>query len=246
MLALRLAAQRMLKGVGRAMGLEIRYAFQNPALTDPRVYDRWLPRDRVKTIIDVGANVGQTATALAASFPSAMIYSFEPFPAAFAQLQSVAAASSGRIRAHQRACGDIDGNLDVQVDPKSASQLNRIDGVIPNDAGKSTIRIDVTRLDTFAAENNIDQIDLLKTDTEGFDAKVLAGAKTLLREERIRCVVSEVGFAGDTHHTPFSDVHSILTSHGFQLAGIYEISYRPSLSVDFANVLFVRPESIDR
>ena len=33
----------------------------------------------VRTIFDVGANVGQTASALSAMFPESTIYSFEPF-----------------------------------------------------------------------------------------------------------------------------------------------------------------------
>src|SRR5690349_24000032 len=40
-----------------------------------------------RTVIDVGANVGQFAIAAAMTFPGATIYSFEPLPEAAVQLE---------------------------------------------------------------------------------------------------------------------------------------------------------------
>jgi hypothetical protein len=59
----------------------------------------------------------------------------------------------------------------------------------------------------------------------------------MLRDKRIRCIVSEVGFVGDSHHTPFEEVYTLMQANGYQLAGLYEAIYRRS-GESFANALF--------
>ena len=237
------AIQRAIKKLGRAAGLEIRYAFQNPPITDPRMYSRWLIRDQVRCIFDVGANIGQSACRYAAAFPSSTIHSFEPFPAAYSRLQQIANASNGRIQAYQLACGDCEGNMEVSVDPSSLSQLNKLVAVTGANSVPSTktTRIQVSTVDRICEQQKIESIDILKTDTEGYDAKVLAGAVNMLSRGRVRCVVAEIGFLNDLQHTEFSEVFLFLHRFGYKLAGIYEISYYRSLACDFANALFVQP-----
>jgi hypothetical protein len=82
------------------------------------------------------------------------------------------------------------------VDPSSKSQLNVL---APGNGGPT---VQVTTLDAFCNRERIASIDILKTDTEGYDARVLSGARRMLSEKRIHCVVSEVGFIGDRYHTP--------------------------------------------
>jgi FkbM family methyltransferase len=230
-------AQKAIKRIGRVLGLEIRYAFQYPSIQDGRVYDKWLPRDQVRVIFDVGANVGQSASSMLREFPEAKIFSFEPYPATFRRLKTVAGANADRMSAYELACGDTDGTLDIFGDPDSTSGLNRLDGA--RGGTKSRLPIEMVRLDSFCTKHGISRIDLLKSDTEGFDAKVLAGAERMLAEGRVRCVIAEVGFPNDRTHTPFVEVYNQLVPRGFELVGIYEISYRRDLSVDFANALFV-------
>lgn len=83
---LRFGAQAALKSLARAVGLEIRYAFQNLPITSAALYGRWLSPEDARCIFDVGANIGQSAKAFANAFPNAVVYSFEPFPAAFHEL----------------------------------------------------------------------------------------------------------------------------------------------------------------
>jgi FkbM family methyltransferase len=246
MLAIRFAIQNAVKAVARAAGLEVRYGYQFPLVTDSRIYQPWLEPGRVACILDVGANVGQSASRFAKSFPASVVHSFEPFPGAYAQLQRVAEASGGRIKAYPVACGERDGTFRIRADTaSSASQLNRLD---PNSAAGTdgatapgaSVEIPVRSLDSFCAEHGLTAIDVLKTDTEGFDAKLLTGAEQLLASGAVRCVVSEVGFIDDRQHTPFDDVYRIMTRHGFELAGVYEITYLRNRRCDFANVLFVR------
>jgi FkbM family methyltransferase len=228
----RFSAQAALKSVARSIGIEIRYAFQNPPISSASLYHRWLSRGDARCIFDVGANIGQSATAFARTFPNATVHSFEPFPAAFHQLAITAAKFKGRIKPWQLALGDEEHTLVTGVEPSSKSQLNT---VAPGSGGPT---VQVTTLDAFCNRERIASIDILKTDTEGHDARVLRGAGRMLIEKRIQCVVSEVGFVGDQHHTPFEDVYAILHANGYRLAGLYEAMYRGSGECDLANALF--------
>jgi FkbM family methyltransferase len=201
----RFAMQSSLKKLARVVGVEIRYAFQNPPITSAETYAPWLSPGKVTCIFDVGANVGQSARAFAKAFTRSTVHSFEPFPAAYRRLEQLAKSSGGRIIAHQLALGDSEGHTDVAVDRASASQLNRLcfDGDTFRSSNNQSLRIQISTIDAICGHQHIETIDILKTDTEGYDAKVLAGASRMLSEGRVRCVISEVGFLDDPQHTKF-------------------------------------------
>jgi FkbM family methyltransferase len=152
-------------------------------------------------------------------------------------LSRLAARSGGRIRAYPTACGDTAAKLQVAAPDEPTSQLNSLSSTKSN--GKQVL-IEVKRLDDVCTENGIERIDILKTDTEGFDAKVLMGASALLGAGKIRCVVSEVGFLDDKQHTPFTQIYDILTRNSFQFAGLFELTYLRDGGCDFGNAMFVR------
>jgi hypothetical protein len=90
-------------------------------------------------------------------------------------------------------------------------------------------------------ENAIDRIDLLKIDVEGYDLKVLEGAKESLHARRIAFVIVEVGFDGNTSpHVQFEDVRIFLASHGYLVFGLYDqqVEWSGELRLRYANVCF--------
>jgi FkbM family methyltransferase len=237
-----LTVQGLIKEVARSLGLEIRYAFQNPAITSVDIYRPWISPDNVRCIFDVGANIGQSARKFVEAFPRSTVRSFEPFPAAYEKLAQVSVASSGRIKAYQVACGESEGSMSVVIDHHSASQLNQIrlcSDVTLLTPTERIMTIPVTTIDAICDREHIDMIDILKSDTEGFDAKVLSGAARVLTERRVRCIISEVGFLEDAQHTEFSQVFLLLHKFGYRIAGLYEISYFKNSRCDFGNALFI-------
>jgi hypothetical protein len=81
--------------------------------------------------------------------------------------------------------------------------------------------IEIRTLDSFCAEQSINRIDLLKTDTEGFDLDVLKGAKTMLRTHQIQFVVAEVTFyAENTSETQFFSLAEYLLRFGYQFVDV--------------------------
>lgn len=241
---IRLSIQSAIKTIGRRAGVEIRHAFQNPSIYDLAIYSRYFAATDVRCVFDVGANIGQSAKGFARAFPHSKIHSFEPFPGAYRRLARVADASRGQIKAYRLACGDSNGHVESAVEPESTASWNRISAPLSgsNPATNGKLLIEVKRVDTICSELGVGSIDVLKTDTEGYDAKVLAGAAEMLGAGRIRSVVSEVAFADDQQLTPFGEVFALLARYDFEFAGVYEVTYLPNGKCHFANALFVSSE----
>jgi hypothetical protein len=85
----------------------------------------------------------------------------------------------------------------------------------------------------------IDEIGLLKTDTEGHDVSVLRGAERMLSEGQIFLILAEVGFSDtDQVHTPFEAVRELLRD--FAVVGFYDQGSDANFScLDRADALFI-------
>jgi FkbM family methyltransferase len=197
---------------------------------------RWIVPGEV--ILDVGANVGQTAIRLRAAFPSARIISFEPIAATFATLQKRTQGLG--IEVHKLALGSEAKTQTMFLTPFSlTNSLVRP----PQDQLLGMEQVEVATLDHFVRENKIERIGLLKIDAEGFDLEVVRGALDTLASGAVRFVLAEVGFhRGDDRHPLFDDVRDALTPFGFRVFGIYKqnLEWTGEPSLLFANALFCR------
>lgn len=195
----------------------------------------------VKVIFDVGANEGQTTERYLRTFPCAQIYSIEPFKTAYNSLVKRVSTSS-RVRTFQLAFADINRSARIQLVP--SSMLNSLRNEVSDcSACPDAELIQIRTLDSFCAEQNISHIDLLKTDTEGFDLEVLKGAEGMLRSKRIQFVLTEATLhPEDSYHTSFFRVTEYLWGFGYCFVDFYDHAFvscnptRPPL--DYCNALF--------
>ena len=172
----------------------------------------------MQTICDVGANEGQTAIMLDSLFPHARIFCFEPVESTY-EILVRNTIKKNNIRSFHFALGSKKDFVHIQL--RESNQWNSLATQKPQpDCGSPLELIRVESLDQVAKEQGLESIDLLKTDTEGFDLKVLQGAERLLSDKKIQFVSSEVGFLdGDLQHTKFSEIHDFLYSYGFRVIG---------------------------
>lgn len=202
-----------------------------------------------EVIFDVGANIGEYAKILAATFPLAHIYCFEPVPANFANLANntkglntintltALGSRSGTLTLHIGANND-DGSMatayeaTLQTFFPFAGEVNQV------------VETPMTTLDEFC-ENKIDEIDFLKIDVEGYELEVLKGAIKLIKENRIKIIQFEFG-----EHNIFSksfmyDFYQTLKSYTFyRIAPQNKIipmgAYNPSLEIfRYQNILAI-------
>jgi FkbM family methyltransferase len=174
----------------------------------------------IKTIFDVGANIGQTALNFKKSFPQSEIYCFEPIKDTFSKLVTNT-KTIGNIHPHNCAFGSNQEKFKIYLKPQdtwNSIVTNETWGVDPN----KFEYINIETVDDFIKQNQIHTIDILKTDTEGFDLEVLKGAKNLLLNNKIQFVISEVGFIKeDLQHSYFENICSYLNEYGFRLLGFF-------------------------
>ena len=196
---------------------------------------RHLGSRRVRVVLDVGANVGQTALYLRRFFPGATIHSFEPIPATFALLQRRTHGLSG-ITPYQAAVTDRTGHVTMRIE--SCSECS---AVARSENDGDTCRVPAVTVDEFFTTAGLTYIDILKVDVEGHEPAVLRGASRVLREGRVRCLFIEVGFEeGDKMHTPLAEVQAAVAPHGFVFSGLYDYWRYPDARyrVGIANALF--------
>jgi len=148
---------------------------------------------------DVGAHRGETIRSLIEHFPKATIHAFEPDPDNFAALQA-ATKNLPRTNTYPLAMGDQPARAKL-----IKTQLSMSNSLLPAAASLQSaahkkigeVEITVTTLDHFCREHKVNAIDLLKTDCQGFDLRVLKGATTLLSEGRVRVIQCESFFVAE-------------------------------------------------
>jgi FkbM family methyltransferase len=174
---------------------------------------RRLPNTSVSVIFDVGANRGQSIKEYLTEFPSARIFAFEPDPATFSLLPPEPRVVRNNIGLSRQA-----GRL--RFDNRSpVSELHRIAVDQTNDALPI---VEMTTLDEYCGDHGIEQINLLKIDTEGHDLDVLRGARKMLLNECIDIIICECALSDENHvHVPFSEIQKELEGFGYRFFGFF-------------------------
>ncbi len=149
-----------------------------------------------KTILDVGANIGQFAYTATQFYPQAQIHCFEPEPESAAALAENVAALK-QIKVHTCALGDRVGEVEFHVNQYSlASSVLPIARAhreaFPDAVEKATITVAQETLDGVCAQIPLEAPVLLKIDVQGYESSVLAGATEMLKS--IDYALVEVSF----------------------------------------------------
>ncbi len=193
---------------------------------------RLIPDARV--IFDVGANVGQTAKTYRRLFPSAQIWSFEPFPATFASL--CRSAPGGSFHPTQIALSD-----QVTTTTLNLGRFSTTHSLLEGGNTGETIDVATDTVDNFCRSHNIPAIDILKIDVEGAESRVLAGAADMFSQGKVRAVFIEVYFQPAYEGMAMMwDLHAQLNAAGFVLHGLYSLSTTSNERLSFANALYTR------
>jgi FkbM family methyltransferase len=154
------------------------------------------------TVFDVGANVGEL-TLLFSRFTAGArgggVHAFEPSRAAFERLEIVCrAANRNNIILNNLALADKNGFIRLHVYEDNYLSFNSQAARPLKDYGLDLEPVGIeevpaTTIDDYCDEKGIEQIDLLKVDTEGAELQVMKGAQKMLKSGRIKCLTFEFG-----------------------------------------------------
>ena len=210
--ALRRAGGRAAGALRGAMGIAPPPRYDRSLYRTLAGIRRWRPSD---TVFDVGANDGRTALRLMRHLRARpRIYAFEPVSTTYEALVE-RTAGRGDVRCFQLAMGSEAGRLPIHV-----GELSVMSSFDPHWAGAGrTEMVEVTTVDAFVAQHDVDRIHLLKVDAEGHDLEVLRGAEAMLSSGRVDVVQVECGVVPGRTPT-LEEVRSHLVGLGFHLHAI--------------------------
>lgn len=199
-------------------------------------------------IFDIGANTGQSINRFKKLFINSEIHSFEPIKHEFEILKKKY-GDKKNIFLNNFAIGEEECLRKFNITENSQnSSFNNINkgtkwlkvrskqfGVKEDKFVKNIDSVKVTTLNNYCKNNKIEQIDILKIDTQGYEDKVLEGSIELLKTNKIKIIITEIMF-DDIYDKNFSfiDLEKYLIPNNFRMVGINLINNNLFSSIIFA------------
>lgn len=152
-----------------------------------------LIKDNLEICLDIGANVG-TYSKLLMDITQSRVFSFEPLDDAFKDLEKLAADDlyKNRLKIYNIGIGEKNAQESIYYS-NDKSQLasfladsNKLSFV----SGKNKFKkiVELKKLDDF---NDVENVDLIKIDTEGYEMQVLKGGKNFILKTRPKFIQIE-------------------------------------------------------
>ena len=240
---------RTIGGILHKFGYEVRRAGRG-ALVDP--YEDQVSlldgRREVTTILDVGANIGQTAHRYRALFPRADVYSLEPFEGTFNTLAK-AFRDDPKVKPRRVALAEASGTKTFHLNrndvtnsllPAAADSFDHVPASMTETL--STIEVPARTLDEFLDDEGIVDLPILKLDVQGAELIVLDGARRTLDAGRIDIVYTEVSFAElYSGGADFCAIRARMAEHRYVLYGLYGLNQGSSGLLAWGDALFISP-----
>lgn len=153
------------------------------------------------TFIDIGANCGLFTEAVLAARPGSRAYLFEPMRRYYEHCQE-RFRNTPLVSVHHTGLSSVDEELTIYLTPNNYGGNSvvrelmydpRETPLVPHGTVLKQDRIRCRPFHSLATELGIDQVDFIKTDTEGYDHAVLRGMLPFLQKtERLPVILSEL------------------------------------------------------
>jgi FkbM family methyltransferase len=215
--------------------------FENASYKPEKNGERWLleslRNEPIRTVLDVGANVGKWSRMAAELLPQAVIYALEVVPATAEELRRNMAEQQ-RIKCFALGLAEHSGTLTIRYNPVASAHSTMTE--YPHTWEAQSVECPVLRGDEFLATQAIRDVDFLKIDVEGAEHLVLRGFEQLLRERRVRFVQFEYGRVNILTRFLLKDFHDLFAQHQYVVGKIYP-DYVDFRSYDLSQEDFLGP-----
>ncbi|MGZ0017449.1 FkbM family methyltransferase [Yeosuana sp. AK3] len=189
-------------------------------------------------VFDIGMNHGQTLKKIKEIFPSATIHGFEASKYCFEQLENDFKKKKNIIL-NNIGISDKEGVLEF-----NEYSWDAMNSFLQRAYGKAqileTYKVKVTTIDDYCEKNRIKSIHILKSDTEGFEFRVLNGAKGMMNKNKIQFILIELFFDLNFFgQSSVGEIFSFLEKHNFSLVKFYEFSITGKGLASKSDALFI-------
>jgi FkbM family methyltransferase len=171
------------------------------------------------TVFDLGGNVGYCSARFAQMVGSnGRVFSFEPSPTCLENLRKLESSSSSDV---------------ISIIPKGVAESSRTTTYYETErtisygfgridlrpSGRHTVtreeQVEVTSIDDFCSENNIDHIDFIKIDVEGAEVPVLHGMRNCFASGKRPLLLIEMTGSTDCRSVN-TEIETILSPLGYE------------------------------
>lgn len=193
----------------------------------------------IRTVFDIGANIGKKARQYRKLFPEATLYCFEPVPDTHQQLQQWASRQSG-VHTFNLALGSRSGAAQIHWNQKHSggSTLLSPESRRQDEYVRTPVRIET--LDRMARHLDVRDQVFVKIDVEGYDLEVIRGGMKLL--SHAAAVMIEIALPdGPTELPTFPQFMQVMTELGFLYRGNLTHGYVDG-TARLADAVFIRPQ----
>jgi FkbM family methyltransferase len=149
------------------------------------------------TILEIGCNDGSDTLKFLEIMPRAKLFCFEPDPRAIARFKTTLGPKFAAVKLFEIALSDRTGQIDFHMsDGKTAEYPQGYDqsGSIRRPAKvtkyhpwlkfEKTVKVTTCRLDDWATEHNVSNVDFIWMDVQGAEGDVIIGAPHVLQATR--------------------------------------------------------------
>ncbi len=136
-------------------------------------------------VLDIGAHAGQFSKLFAGLASKGQVYSFEPSSYALSILnKAIRFTGKNNVTIVPTGLGSAAGTFILSIPLKSSGSVGYGVSFVgdPSQEERHTVSesVTITTLDTFVHAQQIDRVDFIKADIEGFELKMLRGAREVL------------------------------------------------------------------
>lgn len=164
------------------------------------------------TALDIGANIGIHTIAMAKHASLGQVLAFEPHPQTVERLRgNLALNGAGNVEVVQAALLDREGPVSLF----DSNDSNRAMATLHGYADWSSTEVVGTTLDNVLRSRQVQKVDVVKIDVEGFEPAVLAGGKEMLARDQPALIFEYMDWAWKNSGYSFDDAVQMLRELGY-------------------------------
>lgn len=201
----------------------------------------------IRTVIDVGANIGQSTLQYLALFPEATVHAFEPLPDVFCELQRAVKPYAERVCAYNVALGAVEATSEMfrHCDHNASSSLlattDRTAALYPQVKSQARVHVQQRRLDAVLEAITLQQGIFIKIDAQGYEKHVLSGGMQVL-ERSSACLIEVAVQELYEGQASFHELVELFWGLEFVFAGTLEQHYDEQGRVVYFDAMFVKKQ----
>ena len=248
--------KKLIKNIFNKFGFEIKRKPNDKEmkyLSLDKIYQKIIKNDK-PIIFDIGANKGQSIDRFLKIYENSLIHSFEPISKEFNYLKKKY-NNYANIKLNNLALGEKktkktlniaghSGNssfFEIKKDSNWLKLRSEQLGINKENYITKKIEVNLDTVDSYCNTNSINNINIMKIDTQLYEQQVLMGSKNMIENQKIDAIEIEIVFSSVYEkYINFSDIEKYLLPHNYRFSGI-ELHNNSIFSgaIFFADILFL-------